>query len=313
MRKRTAALALALLLLSACGGEGARDGEGSPPAGASTQPPAPSGEAGPAGAEEIRLSCRLVDGSGTGELVLAQLDYALEGESLHDGRGCGLLALTDEAAVYLDGQPAGPEDLEDGMPVELVCRGVEAADSGPLTQRYMEPVSLSAFSLGSRQNPGGSAYDLCGLYLQVLDDLWTVDGGMNAGISIAGLDLSRAPGGLLDSERAALAYCFGRDHGVEVVEGTFDQLREEGYFTQLDLPGQEAGTGELYHWAEGCLFSIEPEAPTGIPEVHSLPVVRFTARKWRAPLAAYCLADCFAVWPEFGAWSGYTVGHELIA
>ena len=56
-------------------------------------------------------------------------------------------------------------------------------------------------------------------------------------------------------------------------------------------------------------------------EVYSLPVLRFDAERSRIPTVpdtglpaeARILRDCFAVWPEFGTWSGYRVGEEILA
>ena len=65
-------------------------------------------------------------------------------------------------------------------------------------------------------------------------------------------------------------------------------------------------------WDDGLLFTIEPHAADQA-EAYSLPVLRFDASKWRSPLGAYFFTDCTAVWPELGAWDGYTVGGEAIS
>ena len=78
--------------------------------------------------------------------------------------------------------------------------------------------------------------------------------GLLDGITVAGLDLSEAPGGLLDSEKAALCWRFGETHGVETVAATFGELAEGGYLTPVSPEGetplyrmdfrQSAGFGE---------------------------------------------------------------------
>lgn len=316
MNKRYPAilLALCLTLLPACG-EAAAPGN----------PPAPQAEEGspPDSAATLAedetpayLTCRIVDGAEDGELLLAALDSSLpEGhEGLTDGRSVYRLALTGETPVYLDGEPAAAGDLRDGMPVEISFNGtVLETFPAQLGQVY----TVSGFSQGTRQNPGGSLYDLCGLYLQALDDLWNKDPALNESISLAGLDLSQAPGGLLESERSALAWRFGETHGVEVVTGTFEELEEQGYFesSAVSTPAPEEGedfSRLWYQWPDGCLFSIA--ANTGHEEeMYSLPTLFFDVEKWKSPLAAYVLYDCSAVWPVLGTWSGYQVGSEMIS
>lgn len=73
---------------------------------------------------------------------------------------------------------------------------------------------IRAYSLGTEQNPGGTYYDLCGLYLQVLNDLWDADAGLNSKIQYVSVDLSQAPGGLTEAEKAAVAWRFAGQHGV---------------------------------------------------------------------------------------------------
>lgn len=275
------------------------------------------------------VSCRIVDGAGEGELLLAELDYPLNDRELyhHDGKSvyrlslngtCGKEELQPDGtilsvdlanngvSVYLDGKPAQLSDLKDGMNVELSFNGM-VLETFPA--RLGEVYELHAYSIGTPQCPGGGYFDLCGLYLQVLDDLWGKDPGLNSDITIAGLDLSQAPGGLLESEKSALAWRFGELHTVEVVEGTYEELAEEGYFTQVSSDPERP----LYHWEDGCLFTLSPNHDHD-GEVHfGLPVLFFDAQKWRSPLGAYFFQDCSAVWPEGGTWSGYKVGDEAIS
>lgn len=311
MKKWTLFLSLyfCLCLLSACGGA------------LSAEQPAPVGMEPPAadpGASALSLAedeeptiltCRIVDGAETGELLLAEL-----GEGLYGGTGVYRLSLGD-IPVLLDGEAADASALEDGMTVGISFNG---AVGETFPARFGEVYSVSGWSVGTEKNPGGSCYDLCGLYLQVLDDLWQKDAGLNENISLAGLDLSAAPGGLTDSEQAAVAWRFGEIHGVEVVTGTFDELKEQGYFTAsaISTPAPEEGEDYSrlwYQWEDGCLFSITPnEDHEG--ELYSLPSVFFNAEKWRSPLGAYCFYDCSAGWPEFGTWSGYQIlGGEMIS
>lgn len=272
------------------------------------------------------VSCRIVDGAEEGELLLAELDYALteRERSRHDGKSVYRLSLggfrceeelqpdgtvlaatyADHIPVFLDGEPAEPSDLKDGMSVEVSFNGtVMETFPAQLGQAY----ELHAYSMGTPQSPGGSFYDLCGLYLQVLDDLWETDPGLNSDVALAGLDLSDAPGALLDSEKSALAWRFGEVHAVEVVEGTYEELAEEGYLTAYeDIP-------DLYRWEDGCLFTISANHQHDDEIYFAGPILFFNAQKWRSPLGAYFFGDCSVLWPQMGTWSSYKVGQQAIS
>lgn len=311
------AFTLALCLaLTACGSAPAESVESPAPAGTETPvtaeaPPSPENGGQTLSLdpdeEPTVLTCRIVDGAEDGNLLLAEL-----GEGLYGGTGVYRLNVKD-VAVTLDGEAAEPSVLEDGMTVDVAFNGtVLESFPGQLGEVY----SVSTWSRGQGKNGGGTLFDLCGLYLQVLDDLWEKDKGLNENISIAGLDLSQAPGELNESEKAALAWRFGETHGVEVVTGTFDELKEQGYFTASHLSTPEPEDGEdsplWYQWEDGCLFSITPnEDHEG--ELYSLPAVFFNAEKWRSPLGAYFFYDCFAGWGQLSTWDGYSVGSEMIS
>nr|WP_325180907.1 hypothetical protein [uncultured Oscillibacter sp.] len=253
--------------------------------------------------EPTILTCRIVDGAEDGNLLLAEL-----GDGLYGGTGVYRLNGKD-VAVTLDGEAAEPSALEDGMVVEVAFNG-SVLESFPA--QFGEVYQIAGYSIGSEKNPAGTCYDLCGLYLQVLDDLWEKDKGLNENISLAGLDLSNAPGELTESEKAALAWRFGEMHGVEVVQGTFQELKEQGYLTSEPL-GDGAPEGAAFvHWEDGCLFSITPsEDHEG--ESYSLPTLFFNAAKWRSSLGAYGFYDCSAMWPQGGTWNGYQIGSEMIS
>lgn len=326
MKFRTSVFALALALcLSACGG-------GAPPA---AVPPEAADPVETESPEDRTLSldpdetptvitCRIVDGAEDGDLLLAELEEGLYGGAgvyrlnLHNGGPRAIVMYDDIPAgnaeptavpVYLDGELADASALEDGMAVDVAFNG-GVQETFPA--QFGEVYQIAGFSIGTEENPGGTCYDLCGLYLQVLDDLWKKDPGLNENISLAGLDLSTAPGGLTESEQAAVAWRFGEMHGVEVLTGTFEELREQGYFTAEPL-GDGAQSGAAFvHWEDGCLFSIKPNESHG-EEQYSLPTLRFDAEKWRSSLGAYIFYDCSAVWPMMGTWSGYQVGSEMIS
>lgn len=301
--KRVFILALCLLL-TACA-----------PAAETPESPArtegPAAPADPAGVppslaedeEPTVLTCRVVDGAEDGNLLLAELD-----EGLYGGTGVYRLNVKD-VPVTLDGEAAEPSVLEDGMAVDVAFNG-HVLESFPA--QLGEVYSVSAWSRGRGRNGGGTMFDLCGLYLQVLDDLWEKDKGLNENVSQIALDLSQAPGELTEGEKAALVHRFGELHGVEAFAATFEELKEQGYLTSEPL-GDGAPEGAAFlHWEDGCLFSITPsEDHEG--ESYSLPTLFFNAEKWRSSLGAYGFYDCSAAWPESGTWNSYQIGSEMIS
>nr|WP_325301636.1 hypothetical protein [uncultured Oscillibacter sp.] len=301
--KRVFILALCLLL-TACA-----------PAAETPESPArtegPAAPADPAGVppslaedeEPTVLTCRVVDGAEDGNLLLAELD-----EGLYGGTGVYRLNVKD-VPVTLDGEAAEPSVLEDGMAVDVAFNG-HVLESFPA--QLGEVYSVSAWSRGRGRNGGGTMFDLCGLYLQVLDDLWKKDPALNEDVSQIALDLSQAPGELTEGEKLALVHRFGELHGVEAFAATFEELKEQGYLTSEPL-GDGAPEGAAFvRWEDGCLFSITPsEDHEG--ESYSLPTLFFNAEKWRSSLGAYTFYGCSATWPESGPWTGYHIGSEMIS
>lgn len=276
------ALLLCAALLAGCA-------PASKPASAPADAPSGTDTGGALPADATSVTLRIVDGAGSGDLLLAGM-----GES----GGLYRLSVQPEDAVAIDGQAAAAADLIDGMELTVFFDG-QIAESWPC-QFY------KVYALEAAAPVGGSYYDLCGLYLKVLDDLWSTDPALNDGIPVAGLDLSEAPGALSEGEKDGIAWRFGELHGVEVVRGTMEELIERGYITQGDasLPY----CVPLPYWENGCLFSI-----TGAAEDCSPQELRFNAQKWCSGTGADFFTDCTALWPELGPWTEYTVGGYAIA
>ena len=149
--------------------------------------------------------------------------------------------------------------------------------------------------------------DRCALYLRVLNDLWTVDEGLNNDITMLSVDLSQT--GLSDSEQAAVAWAFGGEHGIsQVLSLNYEQLAAEGYLT-----GADPDSDGIPCWEDGCLFTIT-EQETGDNELNGARnTVTFDAQKWRSALGAYFFADCTAEQALDGHWGDYTVGAAAIS
>lgn len=111
------------------------------------------------------ISLRIVDGAGEGTLILAG-----EGEN-----EVYSLSVAD-IPVYLDGKKADADVLEDGMKAEISYGG-DVLETFPAMLGNVSAIHV--YSLGTARNPGGSTYDLAGLYLKVLRDLWNTDKGLN--------------------------------------------------------------------------------------------------------------------------------------
>ena len=236
---------------------------------------------------------KIVDGAESGNLVLA-------GENSGD-----VMTLNAKnVPVFLDGEPADSSVLMDGMTIHVYHNG-EILETFPAS--FGKVGEIHAFSIGSKNQPGGTYFDLCGLYLKVLDDLWEVDSGLNGGAEYVSLDLVSAPGSLTDSEIAAMAWIFENKYNVQVLTFTLDELKEQGYLTAA------GGSNNLYQWDNGVLLSITSDQNADETEVYSLPVLRFNATKWRSPLGAYMFMGCKAVWPAMGTWSDYTIDSQAIS
>ena len=199
----------------------------------------------------------------------------------------------DGLTLYLDGGSIDASQVESGMSAEVwYTGGVQETNPARFAQ-------VVAVSFSREADP---RYDLCGLYLQVLEDLWNADDGLNGGAELVSVDLSKAPDGLTAGEKAVIAYVFAQKHGVQGLTMTFDELREEGYLTGEKL--EDGST--VYSFTNGLLFTVTPEETQD-----NGASVCFSAGKWRSPLGAYHFTKCTASRGDSG-WE-YSVGAELIS
>lgn len=246
--------------------------------------------------QEVTITLRIVDGAETGNLILAG-----------DGSGEVYTLSVDGKDIFIDGALSNASVLEDGMLAEIRFNG-NILETFPA--QLCDVRAVSVYSKGTEQNPLGGYYDLCGLYLQVLNDLWDVDSGLNEGTSYVSVDLSSAPGDLSEGEKQAIAWIFASAHDVMPLTLNYEELAEQGY---LSAYGEFDDDDMIwYEWTDGVLFSITPKESEDL-EVYSLPVLKFNAEKWRSPLGAYCFFDCKAVWSESDSREGYSVGAEMIS
>lgn len=226
---------------------------------------------------DTTLICRIISGAETKDLILAsQSDDASPG---------------DVYRLSLDNQPAdifAPDaQLQNGMLLEITF-------DGSIEETY--PAQFGGLS-GIKPLEYGLD-NLCELYLNVFEDLWEVDSGLNSDIDILGVNLSETS--LTKSEQAAVTLVFGQNHGLETVQGTWQELCDQGYIN-----------AEYLYWEDGCLFSIT-EKPVAKGS-YSLCPLSFDAEKWRSGDGAYYFIDCTSVQSAVGIWQGYKVGAAAIS
>ena len=138
--------------------------------------------------------------------------------------------------------------------------------------------------------------DVCELYLEVLEDLWNVDPGLNDGISQIGIDLSELSH-LTELEKETVMHEFASKHNLPFIAGTWEELCEQGYIDKDNL-----------YWEDGLFFSIKTNEDGDSDPEHTA----FDAQKWRSGLGAYFFGQCTAQQNADGKWS-YTVGQEAIS
>lgn len=240
--------ALSLLLLTGCG-------PASSPAASPSDPSTPA-LSGPVDSPPWFATYRVVDGADSGTLLLAE----------YGGSGVFRLEV---------------QDLEVDAPIE----------DGQLINIYFEDI-LETYpaqfgGVSKVEHTETARDDRCGLYLQVLEDLWNTDPGLNDDITELGVDLSQA-GDLSESERAAVAWRFGELHGMVPLTGTWEELCDQGYIDE-----------DLLIWEQGCLFTVKGTAES------------FSGEKWRSGLGAYFFLDCTGT-GRGGVWS-YAIGAEAIS
>ena len=253
---------IALLLLGACG-------TGADPTGAVSGSDAPG----------AAMTLRVIDGEGTNSFVLA-------------GENSGDLytAAAKELTVYLDGKPASPADLKNGMTL-TVDAGYTVLETWPA---QFTGTTVRALSDGGKNDHG----DLSGLYLQVLEDLWTQDAGLNGGAEYISVDLHDAPGNLSAGEASAIAWIFAGRHNAQPLQLSFEELKANGYVPENTL-----------YWENGVLMHIS-KTKNGADSAQK---IKFDAEKWRSGDGAIFFMDCTAERGKGVQWEPYKPGHFAVS
>lgn len=205
------------------------------------------------------LTCRIIDGAEEGIILLTDM----EGHEVY--------------RIGAEDVPIkGADALVDGMVIKIEYSG---------TMMYTSPsIPADVTRIIVTDEP---VNDTAGLCLQVFEDLWKDHPGLHAEVEYLGVDLS-AMEGLTDNERWATVWRLKEKSGLELVDGTFDELVEQG----------DIGKEPLC-WEDGVFFSMEGSAE------------KFDAQKWRAGDAACYLVDCTYTEKD-GVWS-YSSGSFAVS
>lgn len=179
-----------------------------------------------------------------------------------------------------DGNVLDNASLRAGMLVEIEYDGT-ILESYPAS--FGNPVTIKVI---------GFEDDIVGLYLNVINDLYSIDPGLNSDISVIALDLSKASN-LNEAEKSVISWRAMEIYGLDIYTGTYDELCEQGLIDK-----------ERMYFKDGILISIED---TKISDNK----FKFNAKKWRGGDGAYFFNDCIAE-KNNESWS-YTVGSEMIS
>lgn len=219
-------------------------------------------------------------------------------------------------AALLSGCAGDPSD----MSAVIVITG--EGEPTPEGKTALAPTATSDSVVVVTESEAPDLNERCLMYLQVLEDLWEKDPGLNEGVEIFGVDFQELTH-LTEEERGLVAQAFADAHGVQLVEGTWAELVEEGYISSEPITTRGNGIVDedpyySFRWEDGMHFTLRTQEDT----VWNLPMLTegeeapeltgFTAQKWRSSLGAYGFSDCVGRMGEDGSWS-YTVGAEFIS
>lgn len=259
------ALTLALLLMlsiSACENDdlAAGNGNNSPTAGGSTDsmPEAGSSQAGPESSQAAKTS------AATMEIKICTVD----GNSV---RGVGLSETYPEAYDFL----CSPEKLT-GADVLRAGMVVEVGFDGTVLETWPAQIHAETVTFKEQQT------DYYSLYLQILEDIYGEDDGLNSGADYFGFDFTEIEH-LSESEKNLLAWNFSTSHGAEPIMGTLRELMDDGTINEEEL-----------YWEDGLHFTVKEK------EVKDN-TVSYSVEKWKGGLGAMGYENSADLAPD-GQW-----------
>ena len=137
---------------------------------------------------------------------------------------------------------SAPESTGEGRVVSVSENGelLLALDSGEVSRltpsgsgSWVPGMKVTLFSDGTLEEEPNSFDDFCALYLQVLEDLWETDPGLNENLTYLGMDLTKTS--LSESEQAAVSEEFAVRHNAKLIAGTYSVLVNVGYIDGENL------------------------------------------------------------------------------
>ncbi len=159
---------------------------------------------------------------------------------------------------------SGSEDVEVGDIVEVYF-------DGGIMETY--PAQIGSASYLKYISEGN---DLINLYEEAIDDLYSVDTGLNPKDGgILAFNFEKATN-LTDEQKEALTFIISNKYGMESLNANFDELLEMGYINK-----------ETNHFENGMLIEIS------VTEENENGFI-FSASKWVSGLGAYFFMDCKA-------------------
>ncbi|MBR5533231.1 MAG: hypothetical protein IKU62_00060 [Ruminiclostridium sp.] len=216
------------------------------------------------------MTCRVMEEE-DGTLLLAQAD----------GRKADVFTASCREADIRFQDPSRTE-IEDG---DLVVIGFD----GDIMETY--PAQLGEVEAVWVQAEGFD--DTAQLCLEVFQDLAEEDAALAHGAQMIGLDLSQTA--LSPAEQSAVALLLEWDTGLTVVQGTMEELGDQGYIDMENL-----------YWEEGYFLSFTETERTDTS-------LTFSAQLWKSGLGALFLCDCTTTRPLNGPWADYTVGAVAVS
>jgi hypothetical protein len=135
--------------------------------------------------------------------------------------------------------------------------------------------------------------DTASLYLEVFEDMAEEDAALAHDVDRIGLDLSRTA--LSPAEQSAAAWILEGETGKTVLEGTWEELVDQGYID-----------GENLVWEDGYFLSFTETERTDTS-------LTFSAQLWKSGLGAMFYADCNVGREVNGPWEEYIIGAVAVA
>lgn len=263
--KTTLAALLSLLLIFSLGACGDQDLSAGGNGAAST--PQSTVSSSPPGLESSQPSSTFspVEASAvTAEIKICTVD----GNSV---RGVGLTEAYHEVYDF----SCAPEQLN-GADALLPGMVVEIGFDGTVLETWPAQIHAETVTFKEQQT------DYYSLYLQILEDIYGEDDGLNSGADYFGFDFTEIEH-LSESEKSLLAWNFSTSHGAEPIMGTLRELMDDGTINEEEL-----------YWEDGLHFTVKEK------EVKDN-TVSYSVEKWKGGLGAMGYENSADLAPD-GQW-----------